>query len=268
VSRRPYYRSRDAGIEFAREHIRQARELSRELGGTDEDVKEYFFGLSGKELRRVLDQYERDNGRGAREYAEATIPAWKSGAVKMSGQNASRLFKLLPQFMPLEAKYALVESLWGKMGPRSECSVAFGPGANERQVTELVRQHVTATVSGHSIPEALQNRFRWLADGDVRVMEQLLNHFLTRDREQAIMAVSAQVALLLPHARNSAVLQAFRRELKIGGHTVHVFLDPRESAVRISPGSPAFKPPLHEVWGWILGVIAGFVALFLFLSRK
>src|SRR6266700_1037152 len=107
-------RYRNAGIEHAMRHIEEARELSRELGGTDEDVKEYFFSLRSSQLLRILDAYEGQYGKEARKYAEETIPAWRSGRRKMSGQNASRLFHLLPRFMPLERKYALIESLWTK----------------------------------------------------------------------------------------------------------------------------------------------------------
>ena len=76
-----YARHRRPGYERALEHIREAEELSRELGGTDEDVKSYFFSLSGAELRSVLDAYERANGSLAREYAEETMSKWRSGRV-------------------------------------------------------------------------------------------------------------------------------------------------------------------------------------------
>src|SRR5436305_370445 len=89
VARRRYRRrSYDPGLERALHHIREAKDLSHELGGTDEDVKRYFFDLSSEELRRILDEYEREHGKAAREYAETTIPAWRSGSRKMSGQNA------------------------------------------------------------------------------------------------------------------------------------------------------------------------------------
>ncbi len=259
--RRPY----DAGRARATQHIREARELSRELGGTDEDVKRYFFSLSAAELQVILNAYEKENGREARRYAEETIPAWRSGSRQMSGQNAARLFKLLPRFMPLERKYDLVESLWEKHAPRSEYSVAFGPAADANYVGKVIDQHVTATVNGHTISEALQCRFVWLADGDSQAMQQLLNHFLIRDREQAVTTVSAEVSLILQHARASANLQAFRRELRVGGHMVHIFLDPLATDVKLNPGPPKFKqrPDYSWVWGFlIVGAVATIIALF------
>ena len=110
-SRRYTYRKRDPGREAALKHIEAARRLSAELGGTDKDVKAYFFSLDPRELRPILDEYERQFGRSARDYAEQTIPRWRNGSRKMSGRVASRLFSLLPQHMPLRKKYELIKSL-------------------------------------------------------------------------------------------------------------------------------------------------------------
>ena len=70
------YRSkrRSLGHERALEHIREAQALSQELGGTDVDVKKYFFSLSAIQLKGILDKYEMQYGNSAREYAEKTLP--------------------------------------------------------------------------------------------------------------------------------------------------------------------------------------------------
>jgi hypothetical protein len=125
--RSPRYRSgRSAGIERALQHIREAEELTRELGGTDKDVKEYFFRLSHRELGKVLELYGQRHGDKARLYAEETIPRWRSGSVKMAGQTAARLFDLLPPLMPLSDKYRLAENLWRHVGPSSKRRLRVG----------------------------------------------------------------------------------------------------------------------------------------------
>ena len=93
VKRRRFhsYARSSIGREKAREHIQEAEALSRELGGTDQDVKEYFFSLSPNQLSGILDKYEQQNGEKAREYAEETFPKWKNGQVHMSGKVAERL---------------------------------------------------------------------------------------------------------------------------------------------------------------------------------
>ena len=120
--RRYHYRGRHrGGRDRALQHIAEAREFSREVGGADEDVKKYFFSLPSNQLRPILDEYEKKYGRKAREYAEEVgLSGWRSGRVTMSGMVKKRLFNLLPPRMPLLAKYSLVENLWNHYGPRSK----------------------------------------------------------------------------------------------------------------------------------------------------
>jgi hypothetical protein len=101
----------DRGHEFARAHIEAGRRLTNELGGTDQDVKKYFFGLHKTDIEIILDLYEHQYGSQARAYASSTIEKWKSGKVQMGGQTASRLFNLLPPLMPLQKKYELITNL-------------------------------------------------------------------------------------------------------------------------------------------------------------
>src|SRR5947207_1830761 len=89
---RRYSKRSSAGYERAKQHIREAKELTLQLGGMDKDVKEYFFRLSQAERSRVLLLYGQKHGEDARQYAEETMPLWQSGRVTMSGQNAARLF--------------------------------------------------------------------------------------------------------------------------------------------------------------------------------
>jgi hypothetical protein len=235
------------------QHIREAEALSQELGGTDKDVKEYFFKLSPAALRMILDEYGRAYGADKREYAEETIPAWRSGARQMSGLVASRLFKLLPRHMPLERKYAMIETLWAKHAPQSEYSISFGRNSNPKEIHAAIEKHMLETVNGHTLPEPLQRRFQWLASGDTQVMQELLNHFLLRDQQQAIEAVAAEVTVLLRAAACGEAIQSFRRETKVGGHTIHVFLDPRATTVSLARGGPRFKS--RPDYSWIGGLI-------------
>ena len=57
------YRGRNQGMERALKHIEEGREFSREIGGTDEDVKAYFFQLNPSELSQILSEYGRLYGK-------------------------------------------------------------------------------------------------------------------------------------------------------------------------------------------------------------
>ena len=171
----PYRRNRD--LERARQHIEEAKELSRELGGTDKDVKEYFFSLSAPELQPILDEYEKLHGVEAREYAAKTLPRWRSGRTKMSGLVAGRLFALLPSRMPLHKKYALVKTLWKSKCPSSDAEFYVGPDAEIHEVCAAVRGRLNEVVAAYRIPDVIVSQFRWLAQNDVDLQEQLHNYF-------------------------------------------------------------------------------------------
>src|SRR5712664_1484357 len=84
-SRRFRYGGRNRGHEFVRAHIEDGRQLSIELGGTDEDVKKYFFDLHPTDIQIILDLYEHHHGPQARAYASNTIEKWRTGRVQMGG---------------------------------------------------------------------------------------------------------------------------------------------------------------------------------------
>ena len=192
-SRYQSYGHRSIGHEKALEHIREAEALSEELGGTDEDVKKYFFSLSYNQLQGIFKKYELQYERSAREYAEKTLSKWKSGKVHMSGMVAERLFNLLPPIMPLEAKFQLTESLWKHVGPSSKKTYYIGLDADLDEVSQQVREHLEKVVINYEISSPMEARFKWLSQGDVGIKQQLLNHFRQQEKFLQKMGGSSRV---------------------------------------------------------------------------
>ena len=83
--RRGRYAPRDFGKEAALRHIGEAKAFSRDVGGTDVDVKDYFFDLSSSERDRIFGAYGYFYGNQAEEYARNTFQKWKDGSTRMSG---------------------------------------------------------------------------------------------------------------------------------------------------------------------------------------
>ena len=99
------------------QHAQEAKEFSKLVGGTDEDIKQWFFGLSAAERGPIIQAYGDAYGQLRREYAEEAFPHWRSGRRRMSGLVAKRLYSLLPPHMPISARLSLVESLWRHVAP-------------------------------------------------------------------------------------------------------------------------------------------------------
>ena len=260
------YSSRSAGLERALQHIEEAKQLTRELGGTDKDVKEYFFSLPTNELKSVLDDYESKYGIKAREYAECTWPKWRSGQVTMSGQTASRLFALLPPRMPLVEKYKLTENLWHHVGPSSRKTLRVGPNAKIDDAVETVRDHIEQVVTNYKIPESLERRFNWLSAGDIHMKQELLNHILRMENTLAVEVIKSQLPVMLEHLNSTDGQHTHRlaQVLKVGKHELEILVDKHAQGLKLEEPSVAVRAVLASssgsyVWIWWLMGFAGLV---------
>ncbi len=249
----------DAGRSAARRHIQEARELSLLVGGTDSDVKKYFFNLPPEELKKVLDEYGRIYGEQKKAYARQTIQLWKSGRRIMSGMIAERLFNLLPPLMPLSQKYELVRSLWDTFGPKSLTEYTIGQDCDAGTVTRIVEECLNSKVMEFNIPDAIEQRFRWLADGDVETYQHLLNTFREQEMRLAAADASQRYQVILGHlSQGSEWTETISHECRVGKHAVKLYFDPR--AEGISSGAPKRKEAENS--GCSL-VLLGFLAIML-----
>jgi hypothetical protein len=251
-------------MEQALQHIEEGRRLSIELGGTDTDVKNYFFNLSKRDRDLVFQEYGERFGDKPKSYAEEAFPEWKSGRRQMSGLVAGRLFKLLPEFMPLEAKLKLVKSLWEQKCPHSKMTYYVGPDVIEGSVRDKVTTYWKTTVTNYEIPDSIRNRFTWLAEGDARIQEDLCNYFLTLNRDFAADALGVQLPAFLKQVfhEESPVTQ-ITRELRLGNHLLKIVFDPRAEGIsETKPYVPYTGGETDVNWGC---VIAAGIALLIFL---
>lgn len=265
-SRRKSFRStRNYGAERAREHIVAAQRLTMELGGADKEVKDWLFGLPSYELVRILDAYGKGFGESAREYAERTIPKWKSGQVQMGGMVAERLFKILPIFMPLAIKYKLTEGLWRHFGPSSSRTIWIGLDADPGGVREAARAHFEDKASAFRIPSSMEDRFEWISADDVGVKQDLLNHLRDMEKQLVSDALTIQLPMLFEHLRNDDAGYTKRVDhvLKVGKHELHMVIDKR--ATGIQNASPRSASDEHAWVWWVAGALA---VAFFFIVRK
>ena len=218
---------RDGDIEAARRHIAEALQFSSETGGSDELVKAWLFDLSPQELAPVMREYGQRYGLVRREYAEVTLPAWKSGRVQMSGMVAKRFFGMLPARMPLDQKYKIADRLWKHVGPSSEFRLRVGVDTPTDDVLSALRDHVEAKVAAYSIPKRFKQDFDWLAGGDIAAKEDILNRLRADEAAQVVEAVTEQFHVLRNRSvdRNGLYLRSWRQEARVGKHRIVIEFD-------------------------------------------
>ena len=270
------YHPRYRGSERARRHIREAEEFTRELGGTDKDVKQYFFSLSSEQLEDIFAVYGRQYGWKARQYAEETIDKWRSGRVQMSGMVAKRLFNLLPPRMPLVEKYKLTEKLWHHVGPSSRKILKIGLDARVDDVIVAVRHHIEQVVTYYTVPETMEKRFEWLSAGDVRVKQTLLNYLRQRERELVVEGVRQQLPVMFKHLHMDEDGHTHRiaQILKVGKHELELSLDRGANGVWLEDPTPLVRTvrtrstPSEDGFGlgWLWWIVGTGIVLFFLIA--
>lgn len=228
------------GYERAREHISQAAQLSKVLGGTDRDVKAYFFALGPDRLRLIFGAYEKTYGKAARDYAEKTLPNWRAGRTQMSGLVAERLFQFLPPWMPLADKYRLTETLWKHYGPSSRKFMLIGLEVPPDEVAAAAQTHLSTVIGEFNVPPALADRFAWLAAGDVQVKQVFLNRLLDAERALAAESIRQQLPVLLNHlaADSRGLTGRIAQTVKVGKHELEIVLNKRYKGLTLVDRMP------------------------------
>ena len=178
-----------AGYERAKKHIEDAERLTEELGGTDTDVKNWFFSLSPNKRSTIFKKYGQKYGPSKEEYARIAYPRWKSGRKRMSGLVAERLFNLLPPMMPAKDKLSLVESLWKHVGPEKKILIIAGTESSTESVIDHVEEEVSKLTTDWVVPDQMVNRFKWLAQNDSGIYQKLLAHIEAEEKKlgQAVL---------------------------------------------------------------------------------
>ena len=188
----------------------------------------------------------------------------------MSGQNAKRLFALLPPRMPLKKKYELAENIWTHFGPTSSHAFRVGADASVSEVAERVAEKLDESVVEYLIPQNIKNRFEWLSAGDVNVKEQLLNHFRNLQKELALQKVTDELPVLQNQMReNPDVTGQLKQVLEIHKHEISIWVekDLNEDIVEGSPLASRGFGSGGAGWGNLVWWIIGGIVLLAFLLR-
>lgn len=229
-SRPKSYSSKNYGAEIAAQHIQEANEFSHEVGGTDKDVKAYFFSIDAKKKEEILSLYGKQYGAVPEAYARDTWSLWATGRRKMSGMVAKRLFALLPDHMPVAAKLQMVENLWRHCSPSSSNTLQIDSRSQKDESLILkVRQHFEDKLH-HEIPDNFTRRFVWLAGDDSRVKQQLLNHFRKLELGIVSQNVEPKLEVLRKHlSENKSIYISGNHTITIGKHSLVLKFDNSEA---------------------------------------
>lgn len=260
------------GLEAAKRHIEEAHQLSQELGGTDKDVKQWFFDLPALEREKIFVKYSVVNGADAGDYARKTFNDWRTGKTQMSGLVAGRLFSLLPPIMPLDAKFQLVDSLWNHVAPSKKRVVTAGTTTPINDLVDIVSKEVRELTTNWEIPVAMQKRFTWLSYEDAVTYQKLLQYIRDSERRQGETILRDQIPILKQKFDTDLAETTSRLSytIEVGKQSVELRLIRELNNISVGDWTPEpivqvkSKDNGVPIWVWIVG----FLLLMIFLNNK
>ena len=177
-------------------------------------------------MEKIFNAYRKKFGSAAEEYARNTLPHWRNGSTRMSGQNAKRPFDLLPPTMPLKKEYKLIENTWKHFGPPSSHSFQVGANALVGDIAERVPKYLHESIAGNLIPQNIKSCFEWLSAGNVDIKEEVLNHFRSLQKALAIQKVPVEIPVLQRQICKSPDIPVrLRQVLQIHKHEISAWIE-------------------------------------------
>lgn len=249
--RRTYYSGynhKPVSVYMAEKHIAAAQKLEAELGSSVNDVKEFLFSLSEEQLKPILREYERiilleekeqkNNGaKSATAYARKTLARWKNGEVEMSGLVAERFFKILPNFMPLEIKYNLVDKLCNHLDeinytPKIK-EFYIGYDCDINNLIHTIKDFFEKNIENSEFPKELERRFDWLSQNDIHVKKQLIDYFKDKKKNIEINELKSTLVTLMNsyHSHTGRYINNLEHSLTINKITVNIIFHKKAKGI-------------------------------------
>jgi len=171
-------------------------------------IEEKFLNLDTSKLDALFDDYGRAYGASAEGYARKTYAKWQSWEVTLSGQTAERLLELLPRHLTADERFHLIRFLRQLYFKKQTESVRITTENNWQATVMQAVDNVIAASRCFSLPEVLSSKATWLAGGDAKAAQRLLQaaeEEEARLRSSYLNAEFKRIQLLLQnldHARH------------------------------------------------------------------
>lgn len=194
------------------------------LTGLESAVVQSFLNLSAQDRTALINDYSHRHGTAAATWLTHAAQLWPTQRLGVSRVTIARLFALLPEHMEQAQRLQLAESIWHVARAPSTATLRVPAGyRNHPVLRELVHNHFMAVLpSVVELPDALRASLPWLADPALQAQHQVLNLLLLAERDQLLMLVDEQIAVLF--ARRMEGLE-IRSRVSIAGHDLLIRTD-------------------------------------------
>ena len=181
------------------EHVQAYRNLEHNLGPVVPAIKNEFVKLDSGSLEKFFIEYERQYGAKAASYAKCTLPKWRNGTTKMSGQTAERIINLVPPYLSTSKRYDLVKTLCQYHRNKHYRSVLVDPrdlSATESRIRSELK-YFTELAAQENLPDRVFESINWMNNYDIVVARKMVTEIQKKETETINKAVTGQTPKIL-----------------------------------------------------------------------
>ena len=203
-SRRHYSRQRNLPRrsppqQAAIDHVAAYHQLEGRLGPVVSEIKSIFLRLDHEELEHLLYQYEQTFGRKAADYARVTLPKWRNGSTKMSGQTAQRIINLVPPYLTTGKRFELVRLLCNYHRDNQSRHITVDPKEPSKCIPEIRASldHFKNLASSENLSDDVFECINWINDYDSIIARKMLSEIQQQQAHEVQQAVNIKMPKIL-----------------------------------------------------------------------
>jgi len=182
-----------------------------------------LLDLEDEPLDDLFKLYKEQFGENAAQYARHTYRKWKAEEVRPNRQTFSRFLLYLPKVMSFDLKCEVLRELREAYCAKDNYKLTVHTDDWKETLDPLVRS-IISKANDAELPQALQERLRWLAGDDMQVAREILARSQTRQSLDALSLLNEEfsnIDRLLDNAKGSGKVTHILR-LPLGTITLKI----------------------------------------------
>lgn len=194
------------------------------FGDAVAEIRRQFFKLDREAMNELLCDYGEMHGQAAENYARATMPKWKSGSTKLSGQTMERLIELVPPYLTPKQRLEILQIILAKhkkVAPTITIKVnSKEPAAGLSEVDAALRK-IEVTDELAYLPAQVMEAAKWLYDDDVTAARGVMISLAAAETSALKQSAEREINLL-KRTLNSGQVKAASYSVKTPGGNLNI----------------------------------------------
>lgn len=189
----------------AADHMRERRELSREVYGLDSEIIAMIFRLPLERKEKLLCIYQKAHGSVSSEYAREAWNDWARKSRGISGQTAKRFISLVPKIFSFEERYDLVAKLYASTRRVESHYLEIVIGCSEESISQIepLFNRLCSKPLEHKLPESVTKFVAWVSDNDSITSRKLMAAIETENSLAVVKSARVEISRLINAIRDA-----------------------------------------------------------------